>query len=196
MSSLAVGRAALLERAEMLLARGEPGPAIAALEALVSRYADDVAVLNALGEACRRDGQLPRAQDTFRRAVAAAPPEGPDAMAARTGLGLTLCEQHRFADALPPLRECVRLNPNLPATHYNLAMCLAALEDRPGAIAALREAVRVEPSFRQGYLALASLLADGGQPAEAAIQVRRALELDSDDPATAALLRRLDPSAP
>jgi tetratricopeptide (TPR) repeat protein len=193
MSPLAIGRSALLERAERLMQGGQAKPAIVALEALASRYQDDVAVAVTLGQAYRQDGRLAQAESTFRAAIAGRP----ESVDAQLGLGQALCDENRFADALVPLREAVRLNPNVPATHYQLATALLGSGDRARGIEALQEAVRVEPSFRQGYAALGRALAtDPGRKGEAVAALRRALELDPDDAATAALLKQLDPLAP
>jgi tetratricopeptide (TPR) repeat protein len=192
MAQLAIGRSALLERAEILLREGKAQPAITALEALASRYSGDVAVQVTLGQAYLQAGDAAKAESTFRAAIAARP----DSVDAQLWLGRMLCDQHRFADAVPPLREAVRLNPNLPEPCYQLAVALLGSGQRDGAINALREAVRVEPSFRKGYVALGTALAtEPDRKPQAAAVLRRALELDPDDPPTAALLKQLDPTA-
>jgi tetratricopeptide (TPR) repeat protein len=193
MAPLAIGRSALLERAEILLHEGKAPPAIAALEALASRYSGDIAVQVTLGQAYLQAGDAAKAESTFRAAIAARS----DSVDAQLWLGRALCEGRRFSEALPPLREAVRLNPNLPEPCYELAVALLGSGDRGGAIEALRQAVRVEPSFRKGYVALGTALAaeSGGNKPEAASALRRALELDPDDPPTAALLKQLDPTA-
>jgi tetratricopeptide (TPR) repeat protein len=193
MSPLAIGRSALLERAERLMRQGQPGPAIVALEALASRYPADTAVAVTLAQAYRQDGRLAQAEAAFRSAIA----KRPDSVDAQLGLGRTLCDQNRFADALVPLREAVRMNPNVPETHYQLALALLGEGDRPRGIQALQEAVRVEPSFRSGYVSLGNALAgEAGRKNEAAAALRRALELDPDDAATAALLKQVEQVPP
>jgi tetratricopeptide (TPR) repeat protein len=177
MSALAIGRSALLERAEMLLARGNGKQAIVALEAAAKQYPADAEVWMILGDAYRGDGQLSQAEANFRRAVGVRP----DSSAAQLRLGAVLCAQGRFADALPALKEAVRLNPNLPETHYQLGACLMGLGDRAAAIEAYREAVRVEPSYRPAYVALAKVQKEAGQTAEAEALRKRAMELGPDD---------------
>jgi tetratricopeptide (TPR) repeat protein len=188
LSALAIGRSAVLQRARFLLNQGHTPQAILMLEAVAAQYPQDAQVWVALGKAYERDGQGSRAESAFRRATA----ERADASEAYLRLGMLLCDQQRFGDAMTPLRQAARLDPNLPETHYRLGLCLLKLGDRSGAIAALQDAVRVEPSFREGYVALGRALNDGGRSAEAAVQLRRALELEPNDAPTAALLKQLE----
>jgi tetratricopeptide (TPR) repeat protein len=186
LSDLAIGRSALLQRAQQLLAQGHSKQAIVALEAAASQYGDHAEVLIALGDAYLRDGQPARAQQALQRAIAVEP----QSSEAQLRLGQALAAQQRFTDALTPLREAARVNPNLPRTHYELGICLQRLGDLPGAIDHFRQTIRVEPSFKEGYIALAQALNEAGRREESIEPLQRALALDPDDQTIQDLLKR------
>ena len=186
LADLAIGRSALLQRAQRLLAQGHPKQAVVALEAAAAQYGDHAEVLIALGDAYLRDNQPARAQQALQRAINIEPQSSD----AQLRLGQALAAQQRFTDALTPLREAVRLNPNLPRTHYDLGRCQEKLGDLPSAIEQFRQSVRVEPSFKEGYIALAQALNQSGRREESIEPLQRALALDPDDQTTQDLLKR------
>jgi tetratricopeptide (TPR) repeat protein len=186
LADLAIGRSALLQRAQRLLAQGHPKQAVVALEAAAAQYGDHAEVLIALGDAYLRDNQPARAQQALQRAINIEPQSSD----AQLRLGEAFVAQQRFIDALTPLREAVRLNPNLPRTHYDLGRCQQKLGDLPSAIDQFRQSVRVEPSFKEGYIALAQALNQAGRREESVEPLQRALALDPDDQTTQDLLKR------
>lgn len=74
-----------------------------------------------LGELARQSSQWPEAVDHFSRATKL------DASFAEAylGLGSSLIAEKRFADALQPLETGVKLQPENPAGHYDLATALS-----------------------------------------------------------------------
>ena len=74
-----------------------------------------------LGELARQSSQWPEAVDHFSRATKL------DASFAEAylGLGASLIAEKRFADALRPLEAGVKLQPENPAGHYDLATALS-----------------------------------------------------------------------
>jgi len=76
-----------------------------------------------LGELARQDGQDPAAIDHFTRATKL------DAgfEDAFIGLGRTLLTDDRAADAIPALQTAVKLDPDSPIAHFNLATAYSRL---------------------------------------------------------------------
>jgi tetratricopeptide (TPR) repeat protein len=74
-----------------------------------------------LGELTRQAGDLPEAVRHFTRATKLEP----NFADAYLGLGVSLLAQQSYADAVPPLETAVKLHPENPAGHYNLATAYA-----------------------------------------------------------------------
>lgn len=74
-----------------------------------------------LGELARQASQWPDAIDHFTRATKL---DGGFAEAF-LGLGSSLLAEKRYQDAVPPLETAVKLQPDNPAAHYNLATALS-----------------------------------------------------------------------
>src|SRR5712691_12784716 len=74
-----------------------------------------------LGELARQESQWPDAIKHFSRATELDTGFG-DAF---LGLGTTLLSAKRFAEAIPPLETAVKLEPQNPGAHYNLAMAFS-----------------------------------------------------------------------
>jgi protein O-GlcNAc transferase len=93
-------------------------------------------------------------------------------------LGIALCAQQRFADALAPLRSAVDAVPNDPQFVENLALCQHHLGDLAGAESSLRRSLALRPNSAEARNALASILRAGGQLDAAEAELRAALALD------------------
>jgi tetratricopeptide (TPR) repeat protein len=84
-----------------------------------------------LGEMDREQGSFNLALEHFSRAVA----EQPDFVEARIGLGRTLIKTGQFAQAVPHLKEAVRLDKENKVPHVLLANAYKALGDSVAALA-------------------------------------------------------------
>lgn len=93
-------------------------------------------------------------------------------------LGIALCAQQRFADALAPLRRAVDAVPNDPQFAENLALCQRHLGDLAGAEASLRRSLALRPNSAEARNALASILRAGGHLDAAEAELRNALALE------------------
>jgi tetratricopeptide (TPR) repeat protein len=168
---------------ELALARGDAAGAIASLAA-VAAATPDVAVLAALGDAQLSQGDGRAALATFARARKV----GPDAPHARLGLARAETAVGRAPAAE---KELLELLASLPASTpaESVAAAHAALADallgRPReherALGAAREAVRLAPHSAAGQLALAKVLAQAGEGAQAEPAFARAVELAPGD---------------
>ncbi len=111
---------------------------------------------------------------------------------AHASLGVALARAGRLEEAVPALRDAVRLEPHLAAAHYNLGATLARLGRRDEAIAAFRETLRQWNGDADAHYALGVLLAERGDRGEATVELREAARLRPGWDEPLAVLRRVD----
>ena len=87
----------------------------------------------------------------------------------------------KWADAIPLLREGVRLMPNDAEAHFNLSAAYANCNRLPEAEACLQRALKLRPSFEEALKALAYILKEEGRISEAS-QAFRKLSRTAADP--------------
>ncbi|MFN7918124.1 MAG: tetratricopeptide repeat protein [Vicinamibacterales bacterium] len=104
----------------------------------------------------------------------------PDDAAARVTLGVALLEAGRAADALPHLREAVRLDPANALAVLNLGNALLDLGDVDAAIAQLESAVRLNPAAADAHNNLGIALGSKGRVDDAVAHFVEALRLRPD----------------
>ena len=97
--------------------------------------------------------------------------------------GISLDQDNKPGEALPPLRESVRLNPGSAAARYHLAAALRATDDLAGAEAELREAVKLAPDSGPAHELLGVLLYKRGAAPDAITELRAGVRLQPKDPA-------------
>jgi tetratricopeptide (TPR) repeat protein len=107
----------------LLLSKPNPGPSVGDEAKQEFRQELEIDPSNAgaeyvLGELARQNQAWDEAVAHFSRATKLDAAFG-DAF---LGLGASLAAAKKFGDAIPPLQTAVRLEPQNPATHYNLAM--------------------------------------------------------------------------
>ena len=103
-------------------------------------------------------------------------------------LGNALAREGRFAEALPHLREAVRLSPGDPDVRYDLGNVLFRLGRLPEAESAYREAIRMRPADADFRHNLGTTLAALGRHREAEAAYREALRLQPRNHVTHFLL--------
>ena len=131
-----------MARGDLLLRiRNDPKAAIAEYTAGLSARPNDPALLERLGEAEARNGQMDAAIESARAALAV----DPHRVAAMQIIGSIALEQRRYADALPYLEEMHALNPDDPAVQVELGTALARTDDSQEAVRLLR------PALQRGY---------------------------------------------
>ena len=111
-----------------------------------------------LSELQRALGDEATAEETLRRAIAAAP----EAAEPYHALGLSLVRQRRYDEALQALATAWRTGPGSGQFGFVHAVALNSLGDRPQAIAVLQEVVERHPSHRMALMSLAQLHRDEG----------------------------------
>ena len=102
------------------------------------------------------------------------------------GLGLIYYQQRKFAEAVPALRQALKLNPKLPRTDILLALCLSELGQYQEALAGLGKAFKQtadDPLRRLAGLQLQrayTQLEQDGKAAEIALQLTRLYPTDPE----------------
>ncbi len=139
------------------------------------------ALLLALGAKARRQTRVYHDPLTLYASVVAA---NPGSWAAQNNLGRNLLNQHRYAEAIVPLREASRLRPDDARIRNNLGAALSSLGRLGEAEAELTRALSGvgEPTdFADTRVYLAVVLIEQGRFGEAAEHLRAALEIRPRD---------------
>lgn len=162
--------------------------AIAHLLRAIERAPQYVEALNLLGTIYYQTRQLDKAEDVFRRALAA---DG-NAYEPLVNLGGTLLDLDRFDEALPLNRMAALARPTDPLAHAQFGLNLFALGDYTSAVVALNRAKRLDPShFSHPQLVLAEIFMRQGKKAEAVKELEEFARLHPDEPITARIRKSL-----
>ena len=94
----------------------------------------------------------------------------------RNNLGEALLARGRKQDAIPHLREALRLRPDYPECLNSLGAALAGAGETDEAMRAFREAVRLRPAYGSAHYNMAVLLRTAGRSDEAMAAYREALK--------------------
>lgn len=182
----------LVNLAAARLKLAQPEAALELLDrALVQepQQADVLAQRGAALAALGRDGEALEAYDAASALCEAASPlRGP--LQARRALALL--ELGRAGEALQLLDALPSAQAASAETSWHRGRALQALERPADAEAAYRRALALQPNFADAWGHLGGLLKDGGRPDEAAECLRRACELDPQQPVHRFLLASLE----
>ena len=118
-------------------------------------------------------GKFPQVETLARRMTQQFPQHGFPWKA----LGVALKMQQRGAEALEPMRQAVRLQPQDAEGHHNLATTLRELGFYREAEASCRQALLLKPQYAEAYNSLGNILNDQGRFGEAENACRQALIL-------------------
>jgi predicted Zn-dependent protease len=99
-------------------------------------------------------------------------------MPAHFDRALLLFDQSRYDLAEQELRQALGEEPNDPAAHALLAMCLSRRKDHAGAIETAERAVGLAPDLAFAHYALANALHFADRESEAAVAIDQAINLD------------------
>jgi predicted O-linked N-acetylglucosamine transferase (SPINDLY family) len=146
------------------------------LEAAVAAAPGDGAIWSNLGAALRAQGDLPRAEAVYGRALQFAP----QVQALHGNLANVLLDQHKAPAAEERVREALRLGPGSSNLMTTLGLALSYQGRLVEAEAAFREALTLHPGDYEACRNLASILAGLAQFDEAEALHRRALDLRPD----------------
>lgn len=116
------------------------------------------------------------AERCFRRAIEL----DPTSAHAHDNLATVYSEQGKLLPALGEYLEALRIEPDNPMAHYNLAWFLTA-QGPQMAIQEYQEAIRLEYDYPDAHVNLGLCYADGGDMENAIAEFRIAIELDPSD---------------
>jgi tetratricopeptide (TPR) repeat protein len=129
------------------------------------------------GYMCAMDGQVEKALDLFREALALKP----DFAEAHYNLGVMFDETEQFREAIDAYRNSIVIKPDFAEAYYNLGLTLATTGQLPEAINACRKAIALNPDDAAAYYNLGRMLFEIGQLQEAIAAYRKATALEPDD---------------
>ena len=161
----------------------------------LSRRGLGAAAQHLRGDRAAIDGRFSEAVEAYREAVVA----DPQSLFYRRSLGLALFQIGDIEGAAHELETALTLSPELsPAQHdywgaeirYNLAGLAVYQGDPERSIELHRSVIALAPEHAAAHLYLGDLLLKSGNREEALAYLRRAVELDSDDPRARQLLDR------
>ena len=114
--------------------------------------------------------------------------QAPEDAEVRLWAGILAFETGDFAEAAAHFRHASRLTPQQAMAHYNLGLCLEALQENQGAIAAYSQAIagqadyvqaiRLAPDYADGYFNRGVLRAEQDRLTEAEQDYQRAIDLE------------------
>jgi tetratricopeptide (TPR) repeat protein len=140
---------------------------------------DAAKVVGALGAAYWRQGDLDKAESTWRRALAL----NPNLMGVFNGLGLVASKRHQYAEAKGFFQRAVELDPSEAEPHINLGDTYMEMGLRGPAELQLRAAVALSPFNIRARNKLGQLLFAAGRPNEAEEQFRASVGSSPNAPA-------------
>jgi Tfp pilus assembly protein PilF len=185
---LKTGEQAWLDLGDEWIKAGRVAEAAQLLEKAVQTYPKSDRAMFFLGRARLRLGDIAGAETILLRAVELAP----GSIEAQMQLGVVRLSRGRAKAAQPCFRAALQAKPNLGEGWYNYGLSLGGeIDRRAEAIAAFREAIRLKPNLLEAYLGLAVVLRAQGQNEAAAMELRRALTLQPDEPLRLKLLEQL-----
>lgn len=142
-----------LDRAQLLVQRGEHAAAAAILEELVASQPQQAVGWYKLGNAHRVLNRTDAALASYQRAIDLDPCYG----AALCNRGAVLLAVGRPSDALASLDRAINADPADPIARYGFALAQIALNERSGALDSFDKAIALNPDYFDVYLSRASL---------------------------------------
>ncbi len=138
------------------------------------------------GAAAQQRGELERAAEAYRRAIALEP----QFAAAYANLGAVLARAGRYEEAVAAYRRALAIDPKLTAARLNLGLA----HYRAGMLSAAADAFRAvfdaDPSLLQGRQLLGLVLVELGRDAEAIPHLEASTQAGADEPAVLFALGR------
>ena len=144
------------------------------LQNVLRLYGDSSHVAhNNMGNVYRLQGDLPRAIEEYKRALAIRPHSKTLA-----NLGATYRRLRRFPEALEAYRMALEMNPKNQEVHVGLGLVSLELGRLPDARKAFTEAIATDPRSEEAYVNLGAVAMREGKTEEAITHYRKALDVN------------------
>jgi tetratricopeptide (TPR) repeat protein len=154
-----------------LIKAGRSKEAVARYQEAVRRNPNLLPAWMGLGRAYEKSGEISRAAEAFERATAIAPKDAQPWLE----LGQIRVKQGKKLEAGAALEQSLRLDREIPETHYALGILRSNAND-------FCEAIRLQPDYAEAHMNLAILLYPKTGPGESAYHFERALHYRPDYP--------------
>jgi Tfp pilus assembly protein PilF len=142
------------EKAQRLLDEGRHREAVSLLNKIVEVDPKDFQAWSELGTAQLMGGNTAEAERAYRRAIQERPTFG----LALLNLGRVLMNQHKYAEAIDPLRGATESRPDSADAHFLLGKTYLKVRQGSKAVPHLNEALRLDPRGKaEAHLLLAAL---------------------------------------
>jgi tetratricopeptide (TPR) repeat protein len=138
------------------------------------------------GTAAQQRGDLERAADAYRRAIALAP----QFAEAHANLGAVLARAGRYEEAVAAYARALEINPKLTAARLNLGLAHYRAGMLSAAAAVFKRVFEDDPSLLQGRQLLGLVLVELGRDAEAIPHLEASTAVGPDEPAVLFALGR------
>jgi tetratricopeptide (TPR) repeat protein len=154
-----------------------------ALFARAAEFSDqDAQTCYNIGCAVMEQGNFPRAERCFERALKVADKDAPKSFLARieNNLGCALLEQGQVPGAISNFESALVLQPAYPQAYYNMGRAFMTNRQPEVAVECFQHALAVDPSAAQVHYQLANALVQLGRPGAAVAEYSKALQLRPD----------------
>lgn len=172
-----------IQLAKLLRQERRTGEAIAALKTAIELEPDSAAAYNDLG-LIYLESDAAEALNCFGRAIELKP----DLVIAYYNTGLALERQGRVAEAMAAFRRLLEVDSDFAEAHAKLGNLLLMTDHDPEGLKHLRCCVAAKPDSSLAFMCEAKILVEEGNAAAAEPAIRRAIELDRQNPDAQALL--------
>jgi tetratricopeptide (TPR) repeat protein len=161
--------------------------AVVAARQAAQRYPDSAVARLVLGEMLNKVKNTTASEPVLREAIRL----DPNRAKAYFELGYALQANGKIREAAESYRRTIELQPDLPAAHYNRALCLVTLQDEAGGEAAFRSALRYRSEYPEALMGMAMLLGRQRKYPEAMKYAEEAGRVAPADPRPRELLKEL-----
>jgi tetratricopeptide (TPR) repeat protein len=169
-----IGVSALATQAAALWQQGRHKDAETLATYILSSAPREHSALHLLGLIARQNGEMARAIDFFRQAIAI-----DDQIAVYHGnLGNAYFESDRLGEAAGCFRQVLALEPGAAQARFGLGLALMAQKVYDAAVDELEQAIKARPDHANAHLNLGIALTELGRLDKAVAHCRRAVALD------------------
>lgn len=141
------------------------------VQAALTKWPDDAALWEQLGEIKQAEGDYPGAVDAAQHSL----DQLPSSAECWQLCGISLAQAGKYEDAIAAFKHVFALDPQAVWARQNLALCLDKLGRHEDAVSQLKHALALKPDYGTGWLSLGQIYEQLGRTNEAEQCYRAAL---------------------